>query len=199
MRVEVPGRFVGEQNFGTVNQGAGDGCPLLFATRQFRRIMRGALFETDASDQVANSVRIGLAVERQGQRDVFENGQVRDKVEGLKHKSHRSAAEEDQFSFTTRRQVQAPDDDFPGVGTVDTADQVERGRFAATRRPDQCPTFAGGNGKGHFGKRFNPFAATVVAFGGVFQENDRLNDFTPIGRSDKLRDRRKGSFTCLPC
>ena len=45
--VEIAGGFVGEEDCGAVDEGAGDGAALLFAAREFRWTVAAARGETD--------------------------------------------------------------------------------------------------------------------------------------------------------
>ena len=51
--VEVAGRLVGQQHFRIVDQGAGNGYPLLFATGKFCRAVRNAIGEAHRRERVA--------------------------------------------------------------------------------------------------------------------------------------------------
>ncbi len=59
--VEVPGRLVGQQQFGRGDQRPGDGGPLHFAAREFTRFVAQTMGQADHVQQLAGSCRVGTA------------------------------------------------------------------------------------------------------------------------------------------
>src|SRR5262245_36257185 len=90
-RVEVPGRFVGEQDRRAPRERAGDCDALLLAARELRRVMVDAVGHADALERgecglVALVGRHARAV-RERQLDVLQHGEVADQVEGLEYEA----------------------------------------------------------------------------------------------------------------
>ena len=85
-RIDVAGRFIGDEQFGTGNHRAGDGEALLLAARQGRRGGAGTIRKTDPSQHLPHRafdidpVGPGNA---QRQRDIVERGQMTDQPEIL--------------------------------------------------------------------------------------------------------------------
>jgi hypothetical protein len=85
-RIDIAGRLVGKQDFGAVDQGAGDGGALLLAARQHRRQHVDALAEPDPFQQFEHVGLVGalvLAAHAQRQRDILIGGQMIEQAEIL--------------------------------------------------------------------------------------------------------------------
>jgi acyl-CoA thioesterase-1 len=85
-RVEVAGRFIGEDDRRARRDGAGDGDTLLLAARQLRGIMVDAVRQADGAELVPGQGEgIGMAGQLEGDGDIFERGHGRKQMEGLEH------------------------------------------------------------------------------------------------------------------
>src|SRR5437867_10153955 len=90
LRIEVPGRLVGEHDRGVVDQGARDRDALLLTARQLVRMMIRTVPETDQREHVQRAlVALGrfhsAAAVQQRQLDVVERRGARQQVESLEH------------------------------------------------------------------------------------------------------------------
>ncbi len=83
-RIEVSRRLVGEQDFGPVDQGPGDGHPLHLAVRELAGEAVGALVEAEKLQDAAD-VLLGsrFLEEGEGQDDILEDGQGGNEIEPL--------------------------------------------------------------------------------------------------------------------
>ena len=134
--IEIAGGLVGQDDLRSVDQCAGDRDALQFAAGQFARHARAALAETDGGEHRAHFLlrrRIGDADERQRQRDVLPDGQVRQHVEGLEDEAHLHAPERRQRIVVERREVDAVEMDRTGVGTIEPRDEIEQRGLADPR------------------------------------------------------------------
>src|SRR5579872_3618648 len=91
------------------------------------------------ADQIQQLLRFFLPLVRRKtlsfkHRDlnVFEGGKCRQQKERLKDKANLPGPK--RIQFTVCRERFAAEVDFSGIGSVESPEQVEQGRFAATRR-----------------------------------------------------------------
>ena len=88
--VERARRFVGKDDFGVVDEGAGDGDALHLAAGKLAGLFVHVLAKPDALERLDGALRRSArydAGKREGQLDVCQNGLVRDKVVGLEHEA----------------------------------------------------------------------------------------------------------------
>ena len=85
-RIDVGGRLVGQEQAGPVGQGPGDGDALLLADGEGRGLVRRAVRQADAVEQVPGTRRVFAAAgERHAEQHIFERREARQQVERLKH------------------------------------------------------------------------------------------------------------------
>ena len=92
LRVEVAGGLVGQEDLRVVDDGPGDGHPLLFAVGQPRREVPHLGVEVDQAERVEDpppDLLARLAQDLQGQGHVVENGPVEEEAEILEDDAHR--------------------------------------------------------------------------------------------------------------
>lgn len=111
--VEFAGGFVGEEEFGLFDQGAGDGDALLLAAGEGAGAVVEAVAEADLFEQVdgAGAVFGGDAEGEEGDQDVFDGGEVSDQVEGLENEADLVAAVGVGLGFGHGAEVEAVDAD----------------------------------------------------------------------------------------
>ena len=94
LRVEVPGRLVGEDDLGLRRERARDRDALLLTAGELGRPVRQPVAEADGVDHPIEPRLVGIAAgERHRQRDVLDRGQRRDEVERLEHEADLVAAD----------------------------------------------------------------------------------------------------------
>ena len=93
--IEITCRFVCEKNFRAIDERAGDGGALLFASGKFGGAVVGALVEFYSLKRLRDS-RFALGMiyfgEAEGQLDVFGQSHAREQIEGLKDHAYGVAA-----------------------------------------------------------------------------------------------------------
>ena len=100
-RIERGSGFVKQQEFGLDGDGAGDGDALTLAAGQFGGAFRGVIFEAETGEKLAGDFGgIGGRMlmhlfQRQG--DVFQRGEMREKIEGLEDRADGTAVAEERF------------------------------------------------------------------------------------------------------
>lgn len=93
-RVQVAGGLVGQQQVGAVHQGAGNRHPLQLSARELLRQTCAQAFEPDGLQHGLHPRVVVLAQQQQRQGDVLRDIQMRQDVEGLKHKADPGAAQQ---------------------------------------------------------------------------------------------------------
>lgn len=103
--VEVASGFVGQQDRGLMDEGAGEGGALHLAAGELMRAVVGAIGESDGGEEFAGSLPaegIGPAGEQEGEEDVFLDGQRGEEVKELEHKTDLEASKGGEFGIVER-------------------------------------------------------------------------------------------------
>jgi hypothetical protein len=90
--VEVAGGFIGEEQAGVINEGAGDGDALLFSPAQFMRQVVEAGAEANFFQQAGGAVTGAATADEGGQCHIFQGGQFWEEEVALKDVSHAGIA-----------------------------------------------------------------------------------------------------------
>lgn len=128
--VEVSGGFVGEEDGRVVDEGASDADALLLSAGEFAGEVAGAITEAYAGESLAGFGFVGHGVEVLGEHDVFERGEVGDKVELLEDEADLVGAEAVEFGGGHGGDVVAVDFEGSGGGAVEAAEHVDEGGFS---------------------------------------------------------------------
>ncbi len=134
VRIEVSGRFVGEQKCGPVDQRPGHGGALHFAAAHLVREGMGPRGESDQVEHLAGPAAgiLGpVAAQEKRKLDVFHRGHRGQKIEKLENDAETFATVSGEFGFTGGVQGEAIDRDFTRGRLVEPAEQVEQGALAA--------------------------------------------------------------------
>ena len=132
-RIEIPRRLVGQQHDGLVHQRAGDGHPLLFATRQLRRRMIEAGLQADGCQQLPGPLLhlpLRRLFDRIGGRHphVLQGRDAGEQIEALKHETDAAAAKLRQLLRRKLGDLDAVEAIRAGGGPVQATQQIhERG------------------------------------------------------------------------
>ena len=138
LRVEVTCRFVGEDELGVGDDGAGDGHPLLLTARQLLREVVFAMSDVHAGhDGLHTLLALGSRDVHVAQRqfDVLIHIQLINEVETLKHEANVALAELGAVLFLEVADLMAEEFVTALGGVVQEAEDVEQGGLAASRRP----------------------------------------------------------------
>ncbi len=187
LRIERGGRLVEQHHFRLHRQRAGNRHALLLAARQFRRVMVGALRQTDFGQQLARQLfRIGLlraAYADRAEGDIFQRRQVREQIELLEH--HAGFLADQPIVHFRIVGFQAVDDQIAAGDFFQLVDAAQQGGFAGAGRPDDHHHFA-----------FVDLQIDVVQhlglakmLGDVFKFNHRIFILLSRRRSTKLSTR----------
>jgi hypothetical protein len=142
--IEIASGFIGDEEFGGLDDGAGDGYTLHLAAGDLMRVDSGFIGEADPLEALHRDVRcVGRAGKQQGQLNIFENGEVGEELEKLKNEADRFAAKCGQVGFAEARGGASIDEDLAGGGEVHGAGQVEERAFAAAATAQESGDRAG--------------------------------------------------------
>ena len=139
--IQVPCWFVGEQECRGVHECSGDRGALHLAPTQLVRKVRGAVgnaSEFHGSLGGSSGFGQGLALELQRQRDVFENGQRREKIEKLEYNADILTPVACPIGLIHGMQRLVAYMDFAAGGHVQSAQQMQQGALAAPAFSCDC-------------------------------------------------------------
>ncbi len=151
--IEIAGGLVGEKNFRAIDEGAGDGDALLFATGEFRGAVAEAVREANALEGFADAggtlgaVDLGQA---KWQLDIFFERHAREKVERLEDHSNGVAAVAGEIEGIERGDIPAVGKDGAGSGAIQAGDEIEERGFSRTGGAEESEEFVVGYGEGEF-------------------------------------------------
>src|SRR6185436_3354808 len=150
-RVEVAGRFVGEQDRRIDRQRARDRDALPLAAGELVGQMMQAVFELDQREQLARAFVDLLprpAAQVQRQPHVLQRAQRRQQVEELEDEADLVAADAGQLVVAEAGERLAVDAHLAGGRAIEPADQVQQRRFAGARRSNDRDHLAARDGEG---------------------------------------------------
>ena len=152
LAVQCAGRFVGEQNFRIIDNGARNGDTLTLTAGKLVGLEIHAVAEPDAF-QRANGTLAALlfrhARVEQGERNVFDGALPRQQVEALKNEADGMQANLRELFFAAADDVLTRKDVRSGGRQVETADDVHQRRFARAGRSHDRNIFTLVNGEGN--------------------------------------------------
>ncbi len=134
--VEVAGGFVGEDEVGVGDDGAGDGDALFLAAGELAGEVVEAVGEADEIEGgggIFAALFAGEGGELEGQLDVFEGVEDGDEVEGLEDEAEVVVAPAGEASFRHCRGFFAEDDQASRGRPIHAGDQMEQRRLSGTR------------------------------------------------------------------
>src|SRR5262245_34270255 len=137
--VEASGRLVGEQDLGPVGERARDRNALLFTARELRRIVVGAVAESNALEKLPPSVHLPIPpLKLHRDEHILERCERWQQLERLKDESHFFSPEAGARVFGERPEVLAVEAHDAFGGAVEPSEQTEqRGLARAGRSRDR--------------------------------------------------------------
>jgi hypothetical protein len=176
-RIEVSGRFVGEDHEGIVHERAGDGDALLLATGQLVGAVVEAIAQADEGGQFEAAVVALLevaALVEEGDLDIFEDAELGDEVIGLKDEPDALAADFRQLIIAHAGDILIPQKVLAGGGAVEATEEIEHGRFAGAGGSHDGHQLAGADLQGDAAQGMHLELAHGVGFGDVLNIDDGL-------------------------
>ncbi len=164
--VKVAGRFVGEEDLGRVDEGAGEGNALLLAAGELNREMVEPLAETDLFKKRAGLGAVGAArTEFEGDEDVLQRGERREELEVLEDETDAFVAEGGAGVFGKVVQATTIEGDGTGGRGVETGAETEQGRLTTPGGADDGHGVARLDGKVDVVEDGEGAAGDAVGFG----------------------------------
>src|SRR5260370_10605076 len=127
--VEIACGFIGEENFGTIDERAGDGGARLLPAGKLARAMTAALAEADTREGFANARGAVTAVDlgkAERELHIFLEGHARKEIEGLKNHADSLAAVAREFERGHFGEILAGSYDRAGGGAIGAGDELEQ-------------------------------------------------------------------------
>ena len=163
--VEVAGRFVGQHDRGSVDDGAGDRDALALAAGHLAGHVRQALPEADTTECLGGGVAsVGqrLAAVEQTVGDVVDARHPVEEEERLEHEADQVRTHSGQLAVAHRRRVDAGDADDAARRPIERADDVQQGRLARAGRADDRRQLTVANRERHGVERAHRRLARVL-------------------------------------
>src|SRR6478752_10341834 len=134
-RIEVSGRFVGEDDVRPSGQGSCAGHPLLLAPGELARLVADSITEADGADHGVQPLFIGLAAgDVHRQRDVLDRAGGGHQVERLEQEADMIATTPGQFLVAQGREVGRSYEHLPRPGVVKRGEALHQGRLTRAVR-----------------------------------------------------------------
>lgn len=166
--VEVAGGFVGKEQGGAVDEGAGEGDALLLTAGELNGVVVGAVLEADFGEQAAcAAVGIALAEQFQGHHDVFEGGEGGDELEILEDEADVASAKGGAPVFAEGVERGIEQGDGAVGGGVEPGAEAEQGGFPTAGGAHDGEGFAWVEGEADVGEDGEGAAGGVVGFAEV--------------------------------
>lgn len=138
--VQIPGRFIGEEDPRTIRERAGERHPLTFPSRQLGRIVGGAVGQPHPVEKVEGAVQgIGGPVsseQLEGHQHVLQRREGRKEMERLEDEPDIAGAKPGPVVFRESEDVFAGEQYPPRGGRVEAREQPQEGRLSGSRRTD---------------------------------------------------------------
>jgi len=142
--IEVPGGLVGEQDYGRIDDGPGDGDALACATRKLAWKMKDAMVESQSGQDVTGPILdlCGLSkpvghgrTDQHGHGDIFQDCQFRQKMVELEDETEGSVSKVVAIDAWGCEDIPLSEDNGPLVGSVQRAQEVQERAFTASGGP----------------------------------------------------------------
>ena len=161
--VEIAGGFVGVEDAGIVDEGAGDGDALLFAAGEFGGEVVEAFGEANAVEELA-SAGFGIAfADPGGEEDIFQSGEFGEEEVVLEDKTHAAVAQGGAVTGVGVVKGFAVDEDVAGGGTFEAAEDIEQGGFTGAGSTAEKDFFSSIHFEVHAAQYVEVMAAHLVA------------------------------------
>src|SRR5689334_19462276 len=141
--VQVTRGLIGQQYFGLVDYGPGDGHPLLLASREFRRAMAHSFAEAEHAGDDLEAVRIeSIAMNMLGDGDIAKGIERGQKIKSLEHKAYFMPSQTRTFRIAHRREIISIIEN-PSFGRLrQSPNHIEQSRFTTSRGAHDGHKFA---------------------------------------------------------
>lgn len=175
--IQVAGWLIGEQQRGVVGDSPQNGNALLLPPGKVIGEGVLAVLQADPLDEVVDLVlsrRCQAVVQLEGQGDIFKDGQGGDEIKKLEDKADMLPAKERALSLIQAGDGDLVDEDRAVVGRVNASNQVEESALAGAALAEEQHKIAGVKRDVDVVQNNAALFAFGVAFGQVFQANERF-------------------------
>ena len=169
-RVQVARGLVRDEQGGIVDDGSGDGDPLLLAAGELVRITVGLVLEIHQIQDFSHSfldLFSGGAHHFHGKGDIFPDGHLGQQAVVLEHAADEAAVGR-HLSVLEMTHVNAVHDDFSAGGNNLRVEQLDHGGLARTGSANEIDEFTGVDGQIHV---VDGVYAVRIGFHHIFQLN----------------------------
>ncbi len=178
--IETGSRFVGEDEFGIVNEGAGDGYALALAAGKLGGQVLESIAEAQTLEKLLGACFAGgiqTAVQAQHQLDVFLDIEKVDQIVGLEGEADLLTPEPCALGFAQIAQWFASEDDLAPVGGEQAGDHGQQAGFARSAGADEADEFTGIDGEGDFVDGHYDLVVKLVSLGQILGAQYFLHSF----------------------
>ena len=132
--IEVPGRFVGEEDLGAVRECAGQSDALLLPARELGRVVVPPVGQTHTRQEFSRArCCISTAAELDGDLDILAGGEGGDQLERLEDESDLGTAEAGPSIFVELREVVPVERHRTRARPIKSSEEAEEGALPAAR------------------------------------------------------------------
>ena len=171
--VEIPGRFVRQQQGRAGDGGAGERDPLLLTAGKLGRIMAQSLAEANRTQGVARRLEgIAPTGQFQGNRDIFPCRHGGNQMERLEDDSDMAAAKIGEAVLVESREILARDDHLAAARAIDSGDDRQQAGLAGARWPDNGNGFIHRHGQVNTRKNVDRPATAGQGHVNILQPDD---------------------------
>ncbi len=149
--VEISGGFVGEENDGVIDDGAGDGDPLAFAAGELAGEVKEAMFQTEPGEDLAGMVFniAGISepgsdggADEDGHGDVFLDGEFRQEMVELEDEAEGLVPQVVAVGIGGGKDIDIIENHGSLIGPVEGAEEVHEGALPAAGDADDGQEFS---------------------------------------------------------
>src|SRR3974390_2963915 len=184
LAVEIAGRLVAHQQRWVGDERARDGDALLLTAGELGGLVLGAVGEAHELEcrlHVALALRARQVREQQRHLDVSLGREHRQQVVELEHESHMPRAPLGELAARELVDTLPGDDHLALIGPIEAADQIEEGRLAHARWPQEREKLPALHLQIERVQHLDALLAAHVSLHHVLQRDDRRHELTPWG------------------
>ena len=179
--VEIAGWLVGQQDGGFGGERPGNGDPLLLPARQLAGQVLQLLFQAKRRHNFPDKGFVYCPpIQLDGQDDVLPYAEHRHQIVGLEYKADLPPPEDGQLLVLERKDILAVHGYFAGGGAVESAQHMQQGALARTRRAHDGYKFSLFHRKVHPIQGLDQGVAGAVVFFQAFRLQDAHTANLPI-------------------
>lgn len=173
-RIQVAGRFIGQEDGGPVDQSARDGDTLTLTAREFIGLMGHAVAQSDLLEDLGRDLTALVSGDSgidERQLHVVKRGAARQKIKSLKNEADFLIADIGQLIVIHIADRFAVEDEYPGSGRIQAAQDIHERGFARAAGAHDGHVFAPGDLQADSAQGVDDLRAHVIALADILQLN----------------------------